>query len=286
MLSLPGVRVLYGTLGALILALLIQSMPFGVQMLKTSFALVAAELEQASRVCGAGWLTTYRRVMMPLVAPMLVSIFILVFIAVLRDISTSVLLAGASTRPLSLLMLEFARGGNLESAAVVGVILAAIVVRCAETVARSVTLTVLGASLSLLVIMLLMGLFLIEVYRPGPITRFRVGGAVAAYLLLGLTWAYVYALVEFQAPGSLRFPDSAAPGQNLPRLRADVAYFSFTTLTTLGYGDILPVSPFARSMAVLEALVGQLFVATLIARLVSLRPPSPTREEDDKPSAR
>jgi voltage-gated potassium channel Kch len=169
---------------------------------------------------------------------------------------------------------------------VILIALAAIVIRCAETVAGSVTLTVLGASLSLLVITLLMGLFLIEVYRPGPITRFRVGGAVAAYLLLGLTWAYVYALVEFQAPGSLRFPDSAAPDQNLPRLRADVAYFSFTTLTTLGYGDILPVSPFARSMAVLEALVGQLFVATLIARLVSLRPPSPTREEDKKPSAK
>jgi iron(III) transport system permease protein len=66
--------------------------------------------------------------MLPLVAPMLVSIFILVFITVLRDISTSVLLASATTRPLSLLMLEFARGGNLESAAVVGVILAALAV--------------------------------------------------------------------------------------------------------------------------------------------------------------
>jgi iron(III) transport system permease protein len=131
MLTLPGVKVLYGTMGALILALLIQSMPFGVQMLKTSFGQIAAELEQASRVCGAGWLTTYRRVMMPLVAPMLVSIFILVFITVLRDISTSVLLAGATTRPLSLLMLEFARGGNLESAAVVGVILAAMAIAVA-----------------------------------------------------------------------------------------------------------------------------------------------------------
>jgi iron(III) transport system permease protein len=128
MLTLPGVKVLYGTMGALILALWIQSMPFGVQMLKTSFGQIAAELEQASRVCGAGWLTTYRRVMLPLVAPMLVSIFILVFITVLRDISTSVLLAGATTRPLSLLMLEFARGGNLESAAVVGVILAAMAI--------------------------------------------------------------------------------------------------------------------------------------------------------------
>ncbi|HZS01610.1 MAG TPA: iron ABC transporter permease [Chloroflexota bacterium] len=128
MLTLPGVKLLYGTMGALILALLIQSMPFGVQMLKTSFAQVALELEQASRVCGAGWLTTYRRVMLPLVAPMLVSIFVLVFITVLRDISTSALLAGATTRPLALLMLEFARGGNLESAAVVGVILAAMAV--------------------------------------------------------------------------------------------------------------------------------------------------------------
>jgi iron(III) transport system permease protein len=128
MLTLPGIKLLYGTMGALILALLIQSMPFGVQMLKTSFAQIALELEQASRVCGAGWITTYRRVMLPLVAPMLVSIFILVFITVLRDISTSVLLASATTRPLSLLMLEFARGGNLESAAVVGVILAALAV--------------------------------------------------------------------------------------------------------------------------------------------------------------
>jgi iron(III) transport system permease protein len=131
MLTLPGVKLLYGTMGALILALLIQSMPFGVQMLKTSFGQIAAELEQASRVCGAGWLTTYRRVMLPLVAPMLVSIFVLVFITVLRDISTSVLLAGATTRPLALLMLEFARGGNLESAAVVGVILAAMAVAVA-----------------------------------------------------------------------------------------------------------------------------------------------------------
>jgi hypothetical protein len=168
---------------------------------------------------------------------------------------------------------------------VILIAVAAVVVRCAETIDGSVTLSVLGASLSLLVVMLLMGLFLVEVYRPGPITRFRVGGGVAAYLLLGLTWAYVYAIIEFQAPGSLRFPAPAAPGQTLPRLRADVAYFSFTTLTTLGYGDILPVGAFARSMAVLEALVGQLFVATLIGRLVSLRPPSPTREEDEKPSS-
>ncbi len=136
MLTLPGINILYGTMGAMMLALVIQSMPFGTQMLKTSFGQVAEELEQASRVCGAGWITTYRKVLLPLVAPMLVSIFILVFITVLRDISTTVLLASATTRPLSLLMLEFARGGNMESAAVVGVILAVLAIGVALVARR------------------------------------------------------------------------------------------------------------------------------------------------------
>jgi iron(III) transport system permease protein len=119
----PGLRLLYGTLAALILALLIQNMPFGTQMLRTSFGQLATELEESSRVCGAGWLPTYVRVTLPLVAPMLASIFVVTFISVVRDISTVALLASAQTRPLSLLMLEFARGGNFEAASVVGVIL-------------------------------------------------------------------------------------------------------------------------------------------------------------------
>lgn len=127
-LSLPGLRLLYGTLGALILALIIQNMPLGTQMLKTSFAQIANELEQASTVCGAGWLMTYRRIMLPLIAPMFVSIFLLTFMGAIRDISTTVLLAGARTRPLSLLMMEFANAGHFESAAVIGVILSVIAV--------------------------------------------------------------------------------------------------------------------------------------------------------------
>jgi iron(III) transport system permease protein len=119
---------LYGTIGALVLALFIQSMPFGVQLLKTSLGQVSYELEQAARMCGAGWLLTYRRIVLPLIAPMLVSVAVLTFISVLRDISTTVLLAGASTRPLSLLMLEFARGGNMEAASVVGLILSVLAV--------------------------------------------------------------------------------------------------------------------------------------------------------------
>ena len=64
----------------------------------------------------------------------------------------------------------------------------------------------------------------------------------------------------------------------------DVLYFTTVTVTTVGYGDVVPVAPFARSLAMLEAICGQLFLATMIARLVSLRQPSPTRGLAEPPS--
>jgi iron(III) transport system permease protein len=123
LLSLPVLHFIYGTFWALILALAIKEMPIGTHMMKTSFLQVSGEMEQASRVSGANWLTTYCRITLPLIAPMLVSIFVLTFIATLRDISTSILLASASTRPLSLLMMEFSMAGELEAAAVIGVVI-------------------------------------------------------------------------------------------------------------------------------------------------------------------
>lgn len=145
MLTLPVVNFLYGTMGALVLALVIQSMPIGTQMLRTSFGQVGDELEQASTVSGAGWLMTYRRIMLPLIAPMLVSIFVLTFISSLRDISATILLAGSRTRPLSLLMMEFATAGTLEPAAAIGVILSAIAIGVA-LIARRLGLRVLSES--------------------------------------------------------------------------------------------------------------------------------------------
>jgi Ion channel len=103
-----------------------------------------------------------------------------------------------------------------------------------------------------------------QAFRPGAITSRRIQGSVAVYLLLGLLWAVAYEIVEILAPGS--FSVNARHGATLPQL----GYFSFTTLTTLGFGDILPISPAARALVVLEALVGQLFPAILIARLVAL----------------
>jgi hypothetical protein len=108
-----------------------------------------------------------------------------------------------------------------------------------------------------------------HVYQDGPVTTSRVQGAIAAYILVGLTWAMIYRLFELQLPGSLSIPPITL-GQTPHDREEELTYFSFVTLTTLGYGDIVPLHPSARMFVVIEALIGQLFPATLLARLVSL----------------
>jgi len=113
----------YGTFGGLILVLLIKEMPIGVHMIKTAFNQIDQELEQAAEVCGSGWLGIYGRILLPLIAPMLVTVGIIVFMAAMRDISAIVLLSTASTRTLSLLMLEYSMGGQMEPASIIGFLL-------------------------------------------------------------------------------------------------------------------------------------------------------------------
>lgn len=85
-------------------------------------------------------------------------------------------------------------------------------------------------------------------------------GALALYMLIGLTWAILYTEVEFFVPGSF----SKSPGI------AEFIYFSFTTLTTLGYGDILPLSCEARSLTSLEAMFGVFTLGVVVARLIAI----------------
>jgi hypothetical protein len=105
---------------------------------------------------------------------------------------------------------------------------------------------------------------LVQAFRAGPINVHRIQGAVAAYLLLGLAWALAYETVALVATGAFSF---AGPAEGE---RGRFIYFSFVTLSTLGYGDVTPVHPVARSLAVAEALTGQLYPAILLGRLVSL----------------
>lgn len=107
------------------------------------------------------------------------------------------------------------------------------------------------------------------VLHSGRVTSDKIFAAICVYLLLGFVWTYTYALLDDMQPGS--FADSTETGRtddvaHVSQLR----YFSFATLTTLGYGDILPRSSTARTMAVLEAVMGQIYLAVLVARLVGL----------------
>jgi Ion channel len=107
------------------------------------------------------------------------------------------------------------------------------------------------------------------VYAPGRITFRRLQGALVLYLNFGTIFASAYHLIWELSPSAFANLGVAAPGLD-PSQIAVMLYFSFTTLTTTGFGDIIPVSPFARSLANLEAVLGQLYVATTIARLVTL----------------
>jgi hypothetical protein len=107
-----------------------------------------------------------------------------------------------------------------------------------------------------------------QVYREGPVTAHRIQGAVAAYLLLSVIFAIAYGVLDSVSPASFLLPSSHSHAGT--RINPSFYYFSVITLTTTGYGDITAVSPFARSLVMMEALIGQLYPAILIARLVSL----------------
>ena len=126
LLNTPIISGLYGTIVPLIVALIVKELPIGVQLLRASLTQVSSELEEAASVAGARFWATFRRVTLPLMAPMLISVFVLIFAATMRDISTVVLIATPGTRTLSLLMFDFALSGRFESAAVIGVLIALI----------------------------------------------------------------------------------------------------------------------------------------------------------------
>ena len=122
---------IYGTIYVLMIAMVIKSMPLGTQLIKSVLLQLGSDLEEASKVCGATWIDTFRRVIMPLTMPALIIVGLVAFISAARDISTVVLLGSGKSRTLSLLMLDFAAGAEFEKATVVAVIIVALVVGAA-----------------------------------------------------------------------------------------------------------------------------------------------------------
>jgi hypothetical protein len=107
------------------------------------------------------------------------------------------------------------------------------------------------------------GVVLVRVLRHNAVTSRTISGAVAAYLFVGLGFASLANGINLVWPGAYATPDGVIDFSSM-------TYFSFVTLATLGYGDIVPVSDWARSMATLEAVLGQIYLVTIVARLVAL----------------
>jgi hypothetical protein len=107
-------------------------------------------------------------------------------------------------------------------------------------------------------------IILASIFRGKKLGGDELCGSIVSYLLLGITWALLYSYIELIAPNSFSFVSE----DSVQTKGSALFYYSFVTLTTLGYGDILPVSQFARMVTYLEAVTGVMYTAILVAGLV------------------
>ena len=122
---------------------------------------------------------------------------------------------------------------------------------------------------SVLVLLVLFSVDILRsVLRRGQVTADKICGALCVYLLAAYAWTFAYALMDLKEPESFNGLSGTAR-DHVSRV-IQLRYFSFVTLTTVGYGDITPRSSVARTFANLEAVIGQIYLAVLVARLVSL----------------
>lgn len=110
------------------------------------------------------------------------------------------------------------------------------------------------------------------------VTTSTICGSISVYLMIGLAWAMIYVLVQLVAPGSFTLGNGEALGDDFERLIG----FSFVTLTTLGYGNVVPTTPQADAITTLEALIGQFYMAIIVARLVAMHLTKHLSDQQDR----
>jgi hypothetical protein len=103
------------------------------------------------------------------------------------------------------------------------------------------------------------------ILRANDVNKEIIFAAIAVYLLLALMWSFIYMILEYFSPGSFAIPEART---ELGRFVA--VYYSFVTITTLGFGDITPLTDKASSLSILEAIVGQIYLVVLVAFLVGM----------------
>jgi iron(III) transport system permease protein len=140
-LNVPVVRPLYGTLAVLVWATALSSLTIGVQLVKSHLLQLSDELEECSRVAGGNWFYTFRKVVLPLVTPVLITVAIVAFISAVRNVAHVAILVTSGTLPLAMFQLNLMVDGRYEAASVVGVIVVLMTTGIA-IVARAVGLRV------------------------------------------------------------------------------------------------------------------------------------------------
>lgn len=132
---------------------------------------------------------------------------------------------------------------------------------------------------SVLFFLFITGTIMDHILRSEEVSADTLYGAVCVYLLLGLLWASIYGFLEYISPGIVFVANNSDVVKHLTT--NEIIYYSYTTLTTLGYGDVTALTSEGRIISVLEAIVGQLFLAFLVARLVATYTANALKKKSD-----
>lgn len=126
------------------------------------------------------------------------------------------------------------------------------------------------ALLTAFFMLICVGSIVYDVLLKARVTLETLRGVICAYFLAAFVFAYLYLLLEYLSPGTILIRGEILPVAPHPRYFSEMLYFSFSTLLTIGYGDIVAAKEWAQTVAVLEGVVGQFYIAILVARIVSV----------------
>ena len=150
-------------------------------------------------------------------------------------------------------------------------LLVGVVLSIAGTVTNNTPLFFIGNTCRVVFMIMVALTILIDLFRSRKVSGDTLAGAVCVYLLIAVIWGYFFLLIEIIVPGSFSFTQGHA------RMHLWISqeffpffYFSMVTITTVGYGDMAPVSTEAQTFATIEALIGQIYLTILVARLVGM----------------
>jgi hypothetical protein len=205
-----------------------------------------------------------------LLAMLLIDVFV---IPVLLTLDVMPVRVGDLFFAVTMLVAMTAMGTGKGRRLVLTVALAAFAVQFLRFVDKGHFLVILDASLSALAMGTFAVMVLVDVFHQDPIAD-RLIDVILAYLLVGAMYAFFYEAVNVALPGSITMDGGTMTA-------AGYAYFSFTTMTSVGFGDALPRNPVSRAIAMGQALTGQLYVAVLIARFANPRRRAAQRQDGD-----